>query len=60
MFVKPGPGLKVRIPHTHELLPDEGRDVPETQFWLRRVACGDVVLVDQSSAPSTVHEGSDA
>lgn len=64
MFVKPGPHpdepgatLKVRIPHTHMLLPEGGQEVPENQFWLRRVMCGDVVVVP-ASAPA--HEGPDA
>lgn len=53
MFVKPGPnpdgpdGLHVvRIPHTHGLLPAEGREVPDDQFWTRRQMCGDVVLAE--------------
>lgn len=50
MFVKPGPnedgpdGLHVvRIPHTHALLPAEGQEVPDNQFWQRRLMQGDVV-----------------
>lgn len=58
MFVRPGPHphdagalLKVRDP-MFRLLPDAGADVPETGFWLRRLACGDVVLADPPAAPA--------
>lgn len=54
MFVKPGPnpdgpdGLHVvRVPRTHEALPAEGREVPDTFFWHRRLAHGDVVLAEK-------------
>lgn len=43
MFVKPKAGLKVRDPITRQWLPDEGGEVPEDQFWTRRLLCGDVV-----------------
>ena len=59
MFVKPGPNpevpgslLRVRIPHTFALLPDEGADVPENGFWLTLLRDGDVVLVEPPT-PST-------
>jgi len=66
MYVKPGPHphdsgktLKVRIPNTHELLPDEGREVPENQFWMRRLLHGDVVPAEPPAphtTPPTVAE----
>lgn len=63
MYVKPGPHpteqgktLKVRIPNTHELLPEEGREVPDNQFWMRRLQHGDVVLAE----PAAEHEGNAA
>jgi hypothetical protein len=43
--VKPAPGLKVRFPETGAALPEEGREVPETTYWLRRLRAGDVVIV---------------
>jgi hypothetical protein len=57
MFVKPGvdterPGklLRVRVPRTHELIPDEGMDVPETSFWHWMLNHGDVVRADPPAA----------
>lgn len=44
MFVKPAHGLKVRDPITKRHLPDEGREVPTSTYWVRRLACGDVAL----------------
>lgn len=34
MFVRPVAGLKVRDPDTRELLPEAGKEVPETAYWL--------------------------
>lgn len=64
MFVKPGPNpdkpsslLKVRVPRTHTLLPDEGAEVPEDMFWLQRLSQGDVVLVkSEEPAAEEKHE----
>lgn len=50
MFVKPAPGLRIRGPNK-QILPDEGADVPEVAFWLRRLRSGDVVL---APAPTEV------
>ncbi len=50
MLVKPAPGLKIRDPDLKDLLPDEGRDVPETDYWHRRLRDGDVVLVPAQAA----------
>ncbi len=47
MFVKPKDGLPVRDPATKRHLPAEGKEVPETSYWLRRLKCGDVVLIQQ-------------
>lgn len=57
MFVKPaartveGAPLVVRDPDLRDLLPAEGRDVPETQYWQRRLMEGDVVLAEPPKAP---------
>lgn len=45
MFVKPAtPDTKIRDPHTKRHLPPEGREVPESTYWLRRVRDGSAVL----------------
>ena len=41
MFVRPAPGRAVRDPETKMLVPAEGREVPRTGFWLRRLRDGD-------------------
>ncbi len=45
MFVKPSPGLKIRDPDLKDFLPDDGREVPNTDYWLRRVRDQDVIEV---------------
>ena len=57
MFVKPGPRqddrarlLVVRAPNGR-LLPSLGENVPETQFWNRRLRDGDVVSAEASAEP---------
>ena len=60
MYVKPAPDrerpgkqLVVRIPNSLALLANEGAEVPENRFWLRRLAQGDVVRADPpKAAPS--------
>lgn len=47
MKVKPAEGRKVRDPISKLHLPDEGRDVPESTYWVRRILSGDVVLVTE-------------
>lgn len=42
MFVKPAPGVIVRDPATKRPLPPDGKDVPESNYWLRRLRDGDV------------------
>jgi hypothetical protein len=43
MKVIPVPGRSVRDPKNMQLLPDEGREVPDGDpFWTRRVRDGDV------------------
>lgn len=46
MMVRPAqPGAIVRDPKTKIRLPPEGRRVPDSSFWRRRLLDGDVVLV---------------
>lgn len=42
MLVKPASGRSVRWPGTLRLLDADGANVPETDFWLRCLARGDV------------------
>lgn len=46
--VRPGDGLKVRRPHTEggQLLPDGGMEVPNTEYWRRRLLSKDVILCE--------------
>lgn len=53
MKVKPAPGLKVRDPQTMLHIPDEGADVPESSYWVRLLACGDVLRVDCDQIPDS-------
>lgn len=45
MRVKPAPNRVVCDPMTGRLLPEAGAEVPDNQFWQRRIQDGDVVLV---------------
>lgn len=54
MFVKPALGLKVQDPETRRILPAEGADVPEASIWLRRLAVGDVVMVENIQISDSV------
>jgi hypothetical protein len=57
MYVKAAPRviegmpLVVRDPDMKDLLPPEGRDVPDTDYWQRRLRDGDVVFA-QPPAPA--------
>ena len=44
MFVKAAPGLVIRDPDLKDLLPPEGRDVPDSLYWNRLLRDTDVVL----------------
>lgn len=46
-----GKGRRVRDPATGEALTRRPRDVPDTAFWRRRLADGDVVVEPPRSAP---------
>lgn len=50
MKVKPAtPDLIVRDPRSRLPLPPEGAEVPESNYWLRRIRSGDVVRVEEGS-----------
>jgi hypothetical protein len=53
MFVKPAPGVKVRDPRSKLHLPEGGKEVPATTYWLRRLAAGDVVEADRFQIPDS-------
>ncbi|WP_295541080.1 DUF2635 domain-containing protein [uncultured Pseudacidovorax sp.] len=54
MLVKAAEGLVVIDPDLKDRLPPEGRDVPDNDYWQRRLRDGDVVLViDGISVPET-------
>ncbi len=46
MFVKPAAGMLVRDPQTLQHLPEGGKEVPETAYWVRRLEAGDVVRTE--------------
>lgn len=52
MFVKPAiPGYLIRIPERDmRPLSQDGEEVPETQFWFRRLLFGDVVRAEPAAA----------
>lgn len=57
MFVKPAqPDLLVANPEAMapmpRHLPVEGAEVPNTEYWRRRIADGDVVLVQPEATPA--------
>jgi hypothetical protein len=53
MFVKPAAGAILPDPdHGYEPLPSEGRDVPESDFWLRRLRDGDVFEANAPKIPA--------
>lgn len=58
MRVMPVVGRTVRDPNSMQLLPDGGRDVPETSYWYRRIRDGDVTL--EQVVASGVTEPGDA
>lgn len=53
MKIVPKAGLKIRDPHTLQVLPEDGKEVPDHDlFWHRLINDGDVTVV---STPE--HEG---
>lgn len=53
MRVKPAdPSAVIRDPHTKRALPAEGGEVPEDNFWMRRLLAGEVVRIDENAQPT--------
>lgn len=46
MFVKPVGDLVVPDPERGGALPSAGADVPENQYWLRRLEAGEVEIIN--------------
>lgn len=56
IFVVPADGLIVRYPEQpSRILPENGAEVPETSYWLRRIADGDVLVVNLNNEPDVGH-----
>jgi len=51
MFVKPAQGLSIRDPDLKDLLPEKGREVPDSPYWIRRLRDGDVVSGPVKKSP---------
>lgn len=53
MHVTPTSGLSVPDPARGDVLPETGRNVEKSSYWLRRISAGDVVetakLADQQA-----------
>ena len=47
MFVKPAEGVRCKDPLTFEVMPAEGRNVPRTGYWLKRLKKGEVVMAEK-------------
>lgn len=53
MYIYPSPGLRVRDPVKRDVLPAEGREVPDGDiYWMRRLTCGDATLEAPKQAPA--------
>ena len=52
IFIRPAPGRMVRDPRTMKPLPESGKSVERTPFWIRRLKAGDVVSAS-AAAPIT-------
>lgn len=49
MKVKPAKGVKVRDPKTMKHIPEEGINVEESSYWIRRLNAGDIELVKENN-----------
>ncbi|MFC3336906.1 DUF2635 domain-containing protein [Paracandidimonas soli] len=62
MRVRPVSGRMVPDPDRGDVLPEGGRVVPKSQWWMRRLGDGDVVEVPEramSQAPVANKKGAD-
>ena len=57
MRVIPAPGRAVRDPQSMQLLPPEGREVPDNDpFWVRRVRDKDVIVEGGDDQPQSAEQ----
>lgn len=57
MFVQPArEGLRVIDPATRQPLPPEGARVSRTGYWIRRRQQGDVLELEQPTAPAAIEQ----
>ena len=53
MRIYPSPGLLMRDPVKKDFLPEEGREVPDGDFyWLKRLSCQDATLTKPTAVSS--------
>ena len=57
MFVKPATGLVIPDPDRGGVLPAEGRDVPPTEFWRRRLRDGERLRNERARHRHVHHPG---
>ena len=50
MFVKPKTGLKIPDPALLDYLPEDGREVESSAYWIRRLRDGDVLEVQDTKS----------
>lgn len=53
MYIIPKKGLKIPDPEMQDMLPEQGRNVPESLYWARRVRDGDVTKGTAPAQAST-------
>lgn len=53
IFVKPKSGMTVVKPETAQHLSAEGEHVIQSSYWLRRIADGDVILIEEKEKEQT-------
>ncbi|HCX4700510.1 TPA: DUF2635 domain-containing protein [Escherichia coli] len=58
MFVHPMKGRAVHDPARGDLLPEEGRNVDESQYWYRREIDGDIKIVQPDTDAEPVKKAS--
>ena len=55
MMVKPvNPAAVIRDPITKRQLPADGGEVPESNFWIRRLLAGEIVRIDKPTVAAPV------
>lgn len=57
MLIKPAPGLIIRDPLKHDLIPETGREVNASDpYWIRRLKDGDVVRAEPPITKPTLNK----